>query len=316
LQLQHRDRKTFFQILIGTSIGIVIYLPWLIRVPSQIGKVQSAYWIERPGIAALVQTILGFLVDLPLEPRYLGPALFLTGVVIAFACIEIFRFIKAKHPMLKSGVLVLELTFLPVLFVFLVSQIRPVYIIRGLLPSSVMLIASLAWVIARGRPLSRWTIGLSLLALFVLGIFNHLRYQGFPYAPFSDVNQYIRKGINEGEVILHTNKLTMLPAYLDDPTLPHQYLQDPPGSGSDTLAYPTQEVLGLYAEDDPLQAVDDADVVYLVIFRREFLDYQRLGYEEHPAFLRLAETYELEAKRAWEDLELYTWKFQEQPNDS
>jgi 4-amino-4-deoxy-L-arabinose transferase-like glycosyltransferase len=316
LQLQNRNRKSFMWILVGASIGIVLYLPWLIRLPSQIGKVQSAYWIETPGVAALIQTIVGFLADLPLDPRFLAPILFLTGMILVLTGIELFRIRKEGDELTQAGTLVFGLAFAPGILMFLVSQIRPVYILRGLLPSGVMFLIGLAWVIKVARPLSRWTITISLLALFIIGNITHLQYQGFPYAPYDEVNREIRKVIREGDVILHTNKLSMLPAYLDDPSLPHHYLQDPPGSGSDTLALPTQEVLGLFAESDPSAAVEGAGAVYMLIFKQEFMDYQRLGYEQHPAFTDLDDSYEVSNKVTWGDLELYSWVIKDDHDDA
>ena len=98
----------------------------------------------------------------------------------------------------------------------------------------------------------------------------------------------------------------MLPAPYDDPSLPHKYLQDPPGSGSDTLAYPTQEVLGLFAEEDPISAVGKAGEVYLVVFEREIIDYERLGYVQHPAIMSLAASYRVRDIMMWEDLLLFS----------
>jgi hypothetical protein len=57
--------------------------------------------------------------------------------------------------------------------------------------------------------------------------------------------------VGEGDVILHSNKLTMLPmtyyARLQGAAMPQRYVADRSGSGEDTLALPTQEVLGLIA---------------------------------------------------------------------
>ena len=53
-----------------------------------------------------------------------------------------------------------------------------------------------------------------------------------------------------GDVIVHSNKLTFLPTHYYDRSLPQDFVADEPGSPSDTLAYPTQQALGLFATSD------------------------------------------------------------------
>jgi hypothetical protein len=119
------------------------------------------------------------------------------------------------------------------------------------------------------------------------------------------LNAYLSAHAEAEAVVLHTNKISMLPAYYDDPSLPHRYLQDPPGSGSDTLALPTQEVMGLLAETDPISAVAGAENVYLIVFQQEIEDYKRMGYTQHPALTTLERTYIIQSEMMWGDLRLY-----------
>ena len=106
----------------------------------------------------------------------------------------------------------------------------------------------------------------------------------------------------------------MFPAYYDDPSLPHAFLRDPPDSGSDTLAYPTQEVLGLFSESDPVEAVQDAPKVFFIVFQQELDDYKRLGFNEHPALITLEEHFVETDKMAWGDLFLITLEVQKEAN--
>jgi hypothetical protein len=59
----------------------------------------------------------------------------------------------------------------------------------------------------------------------------------------------LREQLQPGDVILHSNKLTFFPMYYYDRTLAQAFIADPLGAGSDTLAYPTQQALQLYATD-------------------------------------------------------------------
>lgn len=97
----------------------------------------------------------------------------------------------------------------------------------------------------------------------------------------------------------------MLPAFYYDESLPHTYIADSPGAGSDTLTLPTQKALGLFAQPDAISAVGDAQQVIFVMFAREIGDYEALGVINHPHLSWLIENYSLDEQTAWDDLSLY-----------
>ena len=84
-------------------------------------------------------------------------------------------------------------------------------------------------------------------------------------------------------------------------------MADAPGSGSDTLALPTQQVLGLIADLDIQSAVGDASRVWLVIFSHAIQEYQTEGYKNHPHILWLEKNYILDRIEPWGDLKLYVY---------
>ena len=67
--------------------------------------------------------------------------------------------------------------------------------------------------------------------------------------------------------------------------LEHRYLADPPGSGSDTLARATQQILGLFAEPEISAAVGDAAGVWFIVFPREDLNIWRMVFKHTPRLL-------------------------------
>lgn len=296
------NRDSVGRIFMGSIIGFLLYLPWLIQLPGQLTKVQQAYWIEKPGLSTLIQTVIGFVGDVPIRETLLPFMLVISLVIFSFALMEGVRLLRSRSDERVPGSLVLGLTWLPVALLFIISQVRPVYILRGLLPSGGLYLLAIAWVIVRARKLSSWTLALCLALGFVTGNIEHLRYDGFPYAPYAEINDYLGSRVASDDVVLHSNKLTMFPAFYDDPSLPHAFLRDPPDSGGDTLAYPTQEALGLFAEADPLQVAQDAPKVYFVVFQQEFDDYERLGFIEHPALASLKEHFVEVDRLAWGDL--------------
>ncbi len=151
-----------------------------------------------------------------------------------------------------------------------------------------------------------------LLALFLgfmgigagLGLYQHLTYQDFPYAPYQDLLDYVME--EESTLIVHSNKLSFLPAVYYAPELKQNYVADKKG-GADTLAIATQKVLGLLAEPSVEAAVGDADRVCFIIFEQSIEEYQEIGYLTHPHLEWLESNYSLEDKTYWNDLALFTF---------
>ncbi len=302
-----RKLRLFRSVLLSTLIAIVLYLPWGLQLPAQIAKVERAYWIAKPTLADLVQTVLSFISGLPIRASWLPVTLFCALLVIVLAGVQTIRAARDRDPHAERALWLIYLSAAPVLLLFLVSQIRPLYVVRGLVPSGVIFLIWLAWALT---PHERRTIGsyltIGFLAFaFTIGLFSHETYRGFPYAPFEDVNDYISSELDEGGVVLHSNKITMLPAFYYDESLPHTYIADSPGAGSDTLALPTQEALGLIAQPDAISAVGDAQQVFFVMFAREIGDYEALGVVNHPHLSWLMENFSLDEQTAWDDLSVY-----------
>jgi len=290
---------------LAAGVGsIVLYLPWLVQVPMQLARVRSAYWLEAPGPASLVRTLLAFAGGLPVDPWALPIVLGCAILVVVFGLWALAPRAGSK-PEERSGASRLAyLAFAPAAVMFAVSFLQPVYLERALLPSGVMFVLWLAWAFSRSGlgGLFRTTGMGALLLAFVLGLWGFYTYRGFPYAPFANLTAYLRAEARSSEVILHSNKISAIPAAYYDPALEQHYLADPPDSGSDTLARATQQVLGLLAEPDAATAVGEADGVWLVIFPREIDDYRALGFSGHPAVQWLESGYTLDRVVAFGEL--------------
>jgi hypothetical protein len=106
-------------------------------------------------------------------------------------------------------------------------------------------------------------------------------------------------------VILHSNKLSLLPAFYFDPTLKQEFLADQPGSGSDTLAPATQQVLGLIEAPSLDTATKTAGRVWFIIFQKSLDEVAASGLAEDPALAWLNEKFHLENMESWGSLRLY-----------
>lgn len=260
--------------------ALVLFAPWLVAVlPGQLGFVERGYWLERPGAPEAARTVmlpvLSFYEDVPGWLQ--GVALYTSVLLLALLALRSWRSrSRARWYLL--------LCWTPVLLLFLVSQWRPVYLERALLPSALFYLVVVGWLLVRGhlgRPV-RLGLGVLLLAATAGSLGNHYTYVGFPRPHFQDVVIHLRARVAAADAVVHTNKLTYFPMYVYASDLPATYLADPPGSPQDTLALPTQEALGLFATPTITEAVGQAGRVWLVYFPREVEQMQALG-AEHPA---------------------------------
>jgi hypothetical protein len=101
----------------------------------------------------------------------------------------------------------------------------------------------------------------------------------------------------------------MLPMTYYDRSLPQSYVRDTPGSGEDTLARPTQETLGLLADDCAAAAAHGSTRVWLVIFQQQIE--QQGG--ASPSLVWLDAHYRRVSLESFSDLLVYLY---DQPDDT
>ena len=302
-----RNGRALKRTVLAGSLALLLYLPWLVQVPGQLARVGHAYWIDKPGLYRIFTLPLAFVTGLPLPNPWLAPALFMALSILAFGFWRTLAAIKVKRPDLQSGLWSLYLAFLPPALLFLFSQWEPLYLERALLPSGVMFALWLAWTVmdTRAPGIARIATVVFLAVAFSMGFYQHVAYDGFPYAPYQSLMHELEARREASDVVIHSNKLSMLPSVYYDRTLPQSYIADPPGSGQDTLAPSTQQVLGLEAKTDIRSAAGGAERVWFVIFDRSIQEYVRAGYSTHPDIGWLMAHYSQIQVDAWGDLRVF-----------
>jgi 4-amino-4-deoxy-L-arabinose transferase-like glycosyltransferase len=297
-----RDWKTFRSILISGLLAILLYLPWLIRLPSQFAKVDQSYWVTKPDISRLFTLLLVFTTNIPLPNTWILPALVVALVILALAVMQT---VRAAHGINNQrGLWVLYLTFAPPLLLFAFSQWIPVYIERALLPSGVFFCIWLAWTIHNTNlpNIGRGFMFILLTIAFTIGLYQHVTFRGFPYGPFKELTSRLREAVLSDDLILHSNKLSMLPAMYFDRTLPQTFIGDPPGGATDTLAPATQQVLQIEAESDIRFAVNGVNRVWFIIYQQSIDEYVQAGKSTHPDIEYLNSEYTLTSDEHWDDV--------------
>jgi mannosyltransferase len=304
-------------LLLAHLIALGLFAPWLLVLPGQLGKIEQAYWVPQPGLAQLIQTLLVFHVayDNQALPAWLvAPGLFFSLLTIVVAALQSRR-VSLSPTMQRRGVrsplaLLLALSLAPLLIIFGISQLRPVYIIRALLPSALAYYGLLAAILVRGRlprPLA-WGVVLPLALIVAVSLSNHYTYAYFPRPPFDEAAAFLRSHYTSGDAIVHSNKLTFFPTHYYDRELPQAFIADTPGSPSDTLAHPTQVALGLFATPDLEEATRGCERVWFVMLRRAVDEYRAAGHADHPHRIWLEQHFHLVSVTTFNDLDVFEYR--------
>jgi hypothetical protein len=263
--------------------------------------------VERPDISKLFTLLLVFITNTPLPTQFIATALASVLVIVILGIIQTIR--HSRQPHAGTGGWLLYLAFGPPILLFLFSQWRPVYIERALLPSGAVFCIWLAWVIRHTnmQKAVRYASFILLGLSSILGIFQHLTYRDFPYGPFRALDQSLRERIDSQSVVVHSNKLTMIPAILFDRDLPQSFIGDEPGSPADTLATATQQTLQIEAEANIEYATRNAKKVWYIIFERSIAEYKAGGIGTHPDLEYLDSRYHLESVENWDGLQVFIY---------
>lgn len=307
--LIQREWKTLRAILLAGLVALVLYLPWLIHLPAQLTKVSTHYWVERPGVEKFFTLILMYLPHLPLPNTMLFPGLLFAALTITLAAFQTFLAWKNRQPGAKRGMWLAYLAFTPPLFLWILSQFVPVYIERALLPSHAAFCIWLAWALTQTKAprFIQGTMAVFIVASAYMGIYQHVTYKGFPYVPNRELSTSIQSGLQPGDVVIHSTKLSYLPMLYFAPSLPQGFIIDPPGSGVDTLAPATREILNVREFKDIEKASAAAARLWFVIYQDSIEEYTAQGYETHPHLEYLNENFVLQQSHRWDDVILYLY---------
>ena len=296
-----RDWKSLKAVVLAGLGAVVLYIPWLIELPGQFAKVEQSYWVTRPDLSRIFTLLLVFTTNLPLPNNWLPIALFIALMLVVVGILQTIQMIRKDGA--PEGLWTLYLSFAPPLLLFLFSQWEPVYIERALVPSGAIFMLWIAWILTDAKP-PRPIQGLVFILLAVasiMGIYEHVTFR----EPFQALDASLESRIQPGDVIVHSNKLSLLPSIYFDRSLRLLYIADAPGSPQDTLAPATQAVLGVSAKPNIQTAVGNAPRVWYIIYQTSIEEFQSSGYATHPDLEFLNSHYDLETEEVWDELDVY-----------
>ena len=290
----------------GLLAIMVVAAPWLVVVPRQIAKIQTAFWTPTPGPLEVLQALLTFHTHLPIPEWAIPVAVTSAVLVVTLICYSVLR---GKSEVHKPRMLWAFLLVPPAGLLLASYLMRPVFVPRAFIASAVAYYGLVAWAALEGPlPGQRFLLSGAIIVPALLVLPAHYTYQSVPRSPFEQAAEFMEREVGEGAVVVHDNKLSSFPMEVYAPELPSTFIRDEPGSHNDTLAPATQEVLGLAPVEDMEAAAGGAETVWFVVFERAEKEYRQLGEPEHPRILWLRERYSLRGTWDFNDLNVYLFQ--------
>lgn len=302
--LLRRDTRAFQRLLIGQSVSVLLFAPWLVVLSGQIASVQRAYWTTRPGLAETIQMLLAFTTNLPLPAWYLPIALFVTLALVAILTLQLARAFRRG----AAPDLILAFVVVPPLLMFVLSYLlRSIFVVRALILSALAFAMLVGWLVARARNVvTQSAFAVCGVALLVVPLAFQSGYDDFPRSPYPLAVAYLRANARADDAIVHDNKLSFFPMRYYDRALPQTWLADPPAAGSDTLAPETMQALQIFPSA-PEDATRGKARVWLVIFQRA-IDEARAEGRSHPNLIWFDEKFRRVSSRQFNDLNIFLYQ--------
>jgi hypothetical protein len=182
------------------------------------------------------------------------------------------------------------------------------YVERALLPSHAIFCIWLAWAFTQTklpRPVQLFAFAM-ILSSAGMGFYQHFTYKGFPYIS-SALNQNIQNRLEEGDIVIHSSKLSYLPSFYFDRNLSQGFIADPPNSSVDTLSPATQRILNTQSFEDIESGTASASRVWLIIYQQSVDEFTQSG-KTHPHLEYLDQNFVLESIENWNDIRVYLYK--------
>jgi len=127
-----RKWRLLWRIIKVQFVIFLLFIPWVLYLPKQFAKVQTAFWTPRPGIVQILQGIISLPGNLPLDNFSMAVCLFFGIAILIFLLLFAIRNRK-RYP---NIILLIIVAILPPLLMLIISYIvRPVFLPRSMLTS-------------------------------------------------------------------------------------------------------------------------------------------------------------------------------------
>lgn len=207
-----RYRRRWSKVLAADAFIVLLSLPFVAYFVRGLSQVGGEFWLTRPNVAAPLSTLFLFTVSYSLSGIAAALAFVLTLALLALVLLELAYAYRRHAEQRPALLLLLLLAFLPILLIFLVSQVTPVYLDRTLIictPAYALLLGRALATTRRRSPVPYLAGG--LLALMLVSLYGYYFDARYGKPDYRDAAAYVAQRLGPGEPLVHTGNGGYLP---------------------------------------------------------------------------------------------------------
>lgn len=247
--------KRILHFLLAMGIIALLYLPWAGIFFSQTRSILDSYWIARPSPLTIFTTLSAFFVSYSLPSLWIAVSLAVTLLIIFVVLNNVRHALADSSIDSRSLVWLLLWGFVPLLGIYVVSLVRPIFQIRTVLTASPAFYLLVAWGIThvRQRKLNS-LLFLPTLVMMLVSILNFYFNPTFAKPPWRQAAYYVQDQAQPGDVVLHTSDGSFLPFLSYEHNVEHILLPEDPVAARENA--PSQSIVS--AVGGSPQSIDKA----------------------------------------------------------
>jgi 4-amino-4-deoxy-L-arabinose transferase-like glycosyltransferase len=287
--LVDKRRERVLHFLFALGVVVLLYLPWLSVFLVQTRAILDSYWIARPHPLTLFTTLSAFFIGVTLSPFWIAVSLSVTLLLIFIVFSNVYHALK-KGVDVQPLIWLLLWGFVPLLGIFLISLVRPLFQLRTVITAAPAFYLLVAWGVARVQ-YKRLNLLLFFptLAVMFLSMFNFYFDPVFAKPAWRQAAHYVHEHTQPGDIVLHTSDGSFLPFLVYEHDVQHTLLPVDPELARQNA--PSQSIVAAVGEtSQPIdQTVQGYRRAWLVVGLDQAVDHQRKQKKEFDLQYRLLE---------------------------
>jgi 4-amino-4-deoxy-L-arabinose transferase-like glycosyltransferase len=252
-------RRAWFRFMIAMGIAALIFLPWVGVLLAQTRSVLDSYWMQASSFLEVFTTLasffMGYSLSLAWQALGLGSSLF-----IIFVLLNSVRYaLKEKSLDVEPLVLVLLWAWMPMIGVYLLTPIRPIFQIRTVMTSAPAFYLLVAWGLTRAkRTKLHWALFAPTALTMLVAAWGFYANPIYAKPNWREPARYVDERARPGDVVMHTSVGSFLPTMCYDHSVEHVLLQPEASTiAQDTTSWPT-----IWALTSRARSMDDSVAGY------------------------------------------------------
>jgi len=247
-------KRRWVHVLVSHLMVGLLFAPWVGILWQQAQRVRHGFWVGFPSPLSMLTVpplfLFGAFLPSLLVPVGLFVALALGGLAIWHAGRTLAGSFPARGGQTNNAALQLALTLLvaPLLSLFALSLIRPIFVPRTLIASSFGLFLLIGWMLVYHRTIVETTLAGALCLLAGIALTDYYFNPAYQKPPMREAAQALMTQWHTGDVAIHTSDSSALGFAYYAPSIPAHFLAGDPDYAAETTRGRSGRVAGLSPE--------------------------------------------------------------------